>query len=102
LHRPPPHPPSFPTRRSSDLSRVRGHLVRNLSSGQEIPDLARQLGADLLAGPLAVEPPDAKPLRLLEVQGPAAGVLLERIVPFARDRKSTRLNSSHLGISYAV
>src|SRR5205814_5667218 len=28
--------------------------------------------------------------------------LLERCMGFARDRKSTRLNSSHLGISYAV
>src|ERR1035438_10578834 len=31
----------------------------------------------------------------------AAGVRLERLI-WVRDRKSTRLNSSHLGISYAV
>src|SRR5258705_3232674 len=32
----------------------------------------------------------------------AAGQGLRRQVPPRRDRKSTRLNSSHLGISYAV
>src|SRR5262245_47734612 len=31
-----------------------------------------------------------------------AGLLYSRIVQESRDRKSTRLNSSHLGISYAV
>src|SRR5258705_6786290 len=40
------------------------------------------------------------------IDEPAARAALPRDIPFigdpARDRKSTRLNSSHLGISYAV
>src|ERR1035441_8126208 len=40
--------------------------------------------------------PTTMPLRLLHL----ADLHLDR--PFAQDRKSTRLNSSHLGISYAV
>src|SRR5437899_4414088 len=56
--------PSFPTRRSSDLTAVE----------------AMKLGAyDYLT----------KPFKLDEIK-------------LERDRKSTRLNSSHLGISYAV
>src|SRR5262245_66490460 len=34
--------------------------------------------------------------------GPAGEPLVERLSRWAEDRKSTRLNSSHLGISYAV
>src|SRR5256885_6973349 len=33
---------------------------------------------------------------------PAAGVVAEAMVALVQDRKSTRLNSSHLVISYAV
>src|ERR1035441_10715050 len=33
---------------------------------------------------------------------PRAPIRSSRPCPFVRDRKSTRLNSSHLGISYAV
>src|SRR5205814_10201513 len=40
----------------------------------------------------------------LEIRSCAVALLLERTIAkrFERDRKSTRLNSSHLGISYAV
>src|SRR5262245_65389433 len=43
-------------------------------------------------GPLLHRPPDAR--RSVRSRQPAAGA--------EQDRKSTRLNSSHLGISYAV
>src|ERR1035441_8036386 len=36
------------------------------------------------------------------VHGEAAAVEHQRVIPSDLDRKSTRLNSSHLGISYAV
>src|SRR5438045_4674947 len=72
-------PPSFPTRRSSDL--VGGTLdagiiiAEGLREGERVITTA---GAFLRAGEtVKVAPPPA-------------------------DRKSTRLNSSHLGISYAV
>src|SRR5688500_19623193 len=72
---PPPDLRSFPTRRSSDLPAVMERVAS---------DLAR-IGVELLA----VE------VRDLMVPGE-----LKRV--FAGDRKSTRLNSSHLVISYAV
>src|SRR5207249_11862321 len=95
-------PPSFPTRRSSDLLRellrepVRQrdgerHELRRLAAGE----------ADhhpLIAGPLQLE-------RVATLLCALSG--LQR-VPHARgdvrrlDRKSTRLNSSHVSISYAV
>src|SRR5688572_32351840 len=37
-----------------------------------------------------------------EVKSTVGGRLFERIIEFYRDRKSTRLNSSHSQISYAV
>src|SRR3712207_7662242 len=39
---------------------------------------------------------------LVILLGAAAGLLLEADAPAAPDRKSTRLNSSHANISYAV
>src|SRR5258705_1771246 len=39
-------------------------------------------------------------LRRLSWDSPAS--LIEKLIQYEADRKSTRLNSSHLGISYAV
>src|SRR5947209_16669195 len=64
---------SFPTRRSSDLSSKRRSILAPLSSGQRSWRWRRPFGLRLWAS---------------------------RNV--ARDRKSTRLNSSHANISYAV
>src|SRR5207249_10437900 len=82
---------SFPTRRSSDL----------LGEGRGVPRV--QVGGDLPAAVVRDLPQDACRLWISgdlirrEVGRPhpqPAGVL--------RDRKSTRLNSSHVSISYAV
>src|SRR5690349_23560821 len=76
-------PHSFPTRRSSDLVRHHGETpVRQLPPGL-LPRRARQYGHAPLEG------------RSL------AGRLITPIVARG-DRKSTRLNSSHVEISYAV
>src|SRR5205814_9305522 len=78
---PPPHPHPFPTRRSSDLA---GRPARD--RGRASPKHA-----------------DAK--NECDVWSKPAHLLLERPGRqrvFISDRKSTRLNSSHLGISYAV
>src|SRR5947199_1746100 len=78
------HLHSFPTRRSSDLTidrKVGLRLVRNHSaSGTEKPIFRRAMIASGTKG---------------------ATDCLKIYFP-VRDRKSTRLNSSHLGISYAV
>src|SRR5437899_6137470 len=85
---------SFPTRRSSDLlDAMRHHLVSDvpvvlfLSGGTDSACLAaaaRQAGAQNLT---------AMTVGFTEEEFDESEV---------RDRKSTRLNSSHLGISYAV
>src|SRR5207253_11181721 len=91
---PHPPPPSFPTRRSSDLGRV--DAVCSLKPARSVDIAAalllvreRGLAIDLFEAP----PFDAAPL---DVEGRS------RVVAAGTDRKSTRLNSSHVAISYAV
>src|SRR5690606_39535045 len=93
-------PPSFPTRRSSDLSivpsRLAEHARWSLGVAGELERSLRAVDGVLTARVhLAVPPrdslaPEAAPER------PSAAVLVRQ------DRKSTRLNSSHVKISYAV
>src|SRR5699024_12394875 len=75
--------PSFPTRRSSDLHRARG---RDRRARRAAADRAHR-GARRLAADLAGPPQRDDPSRARRGRG---------------DRKSTRLNSSHVSISYAV
>src|SRR5207244_12075730 len=87
LHTPPPH--SFPTRRSSDLADLR--LVAHPADRQP-HELAPESTRDRLAerGLADAGRPD-------EAQDLSGDLVAE-----LRDRKSTRLNSSHQIISYAV
>src|SRR5437868_9757328 len=89
--------PSFPTRRSSDLpnlgSAFREYFqVRYPEPNPELdrPDLVRELLGRSQAARRARELRATAPGRRT---GPGAR---------SRDRKSTRLNSSHVSISYAV
>src|SRR5690606_41656594 len=86
--------PSFPTRRSSDLEPAQAHaLAAAVVDGDErLQDAARRahergvgLGVDVADDEHAARPEAAQERRLPQ-----------------RDRKSTRLNSSHVKISYAV
>src|SRR5690349_22251115 len=83
MPRPPPRSTPFPTRRSSDLEIVGESGRCDLRPGDDEPDVARTCRLCHLEG-----------LRLM-----GAG---EREWIEQRDRKSTRLNSSHVEISYAV
>src|SRR5262245_64506721 len=76
---------SFPTRRSSDLHEREAHQVK--------------IGGESLAARQAVADEERAHQRQEDDRSQRNGrrVRLER-----EDRKSTRLNSSHLGISYAV
>src|SRR5437899_9488761 len=78
--------PSFPTRRSSDLILARGAAWWPLAMARGLDDAILMLRTNNLASGTIV-------LRM-QVGAQHDGA--------ARDRKSTRLNSSHLGISYAV
>src|SRR5205814_6244432 len=93
---PPPRSTLFPSRRSSDLFPrvhvlVQGERVREIAHG--FPGLGEGQGADLAL--VACRPGG----RGRELEHREAGPIghIEDL-----DRKSTRLNSSHLGISYAV
>src|SRR5699024_12295799 len=74
---------SFPTRRSSDLVQIEPGAQQ----------LARAGGVGVAPGA------ERRQLRAVGVQGQVADGT--QLAPF-RDRKSTRLNSSHVSISYAV
>src|SRR5690606_42058515 len=84
-----PHLHSFPTRRSSDLPllpRSGGH------SGRSVLAVRRLDGVPLLPGQRRT---------FLALHHPGLRWLCPGLCA-ARDRKSTRLNSSHVKISYAV
>src|SRR5205814_10116898 len=91
---------SFPTRRSSDL---RFFDIHN--------DDAFALRGDISVGARDIDPPriGKRDERARHMLGPIEMGHVQHLEPFsisdeqiAEDRKSTRLNSSHLGISYAV
>src|SRR5690606_42117762 len=81
---------SFPTRRSSDLVDVEGALVRLNEQGQIEFRLRNVRLTDAQGSPVVVAP-----LAALELSRDA-------LWSARLDRKSTRLNSSHVKISYAV
>src|SRR5437899_9855942 len=96
---------------TADISTLSLHDALPISAGQKVVEQAQRVleeasrikelaaaGRDPLAGPLR--------LGAIYTIGP---YLLPKLIPILRrnapamqDRKSTRLNSSHLGISYAV
>src|SRR5699024_11984774 len=76
--------PSFPTRRSSDLRRGRPSTPRSVSQ--------RFALGTCMNGPGAENSALYRPLK----------DVLKRQAEITADRKSTRLNSSHVSISYAV
>src|SRR5204862_6223201 len=92
--RPPPSSTLFPTRRSSDLERQHApHAIHRAVRIHEQPGRVRepeQLG-QMRHGAPALRAPDHAEMRLVAVQ-----------IGEEQDRKSTRLNSSHVEISYAV
>src|SRR5205807_4369684 len=86
---------SFPTRRSSDLTCPPASVV---GSATAVGPLLRAP----LRGPVILAFSESELANLvIELRG-AVPVTLVGKVRFAGDRKSTRLNSSHLVISYAV
>src|SRR5207245_8950098 len=91
--------PSFPTRRSSDLAvRVRAREARLPARA-----IAHRRREHLQRVP--VPPPGARVAtgpRALAARPPADPPLPARRDAAPQDRKSTRLNSSHGSISYAV
>src|SRR5207253_10930203 len=101
LHSSPAHHDlhSFPTRRSSDLDAPanwpRWSASGNSREGEKDPEKVRKSGRD------AIFPFNKRLLTTLySVTKPASLIIVSRQLRL--DRKSTRLNSSHVAISYAV
>src|SRR5699024_11525294 len=84
---------SFPTRRSSDLAEAAAHV-------------AGLLPANNLSGPSCFDfEAPAAPFKAGQAPAKAAAAVADAgsaVELYAGDRKSTRLNSSHVSISYAV
>src|SRR5207253_9975037 len=92
--------PSFPTRRSSDLVALLGDVAGLLEQLGELLELLERLRR-VLAQQLG----DLGRIDLVEHVGVARALeLLLKLIHLLQllDRKSTRLNSSHVAISYAV
>src|SRR5206468_7095411 len=98
LHFPPPsrHPPSFPTRRSSDLTKRITVYVRPDRTGRVASEIRNDI--TVCEGAVQKAYSDVSPgysfARFMASYYTGMG-------PYG-DRKSTRLNSSHDQISYAV
>src|SRR5690606_42019425 len=84
------HP--FPTRRSSDLHQLTLALMKQGDAGGTLRAMAASLSEDFQG--------DLVRMVLFDEVGGVDDVDWLQVV--ARDRKSTRLNSSHVKISYAV
>src|SRR5699024_11733838 len=91
----PRHLPSFPTRRSSDLLTTRGQLLAWTQRSVSATARGQVWSERRERGPGRAVPPGADPRH----RGDGGGVPRGGHPP---DRKSTRLNSSHVSISYAV
>src|SRR5699024_12223129 len=94
------HP--FPTRRSSDLTRqpesASPPMLLKMTSHRSIRSATVSMSA-----PTDTTGEWRFGTRILVSQSPPSITKVQRfdLVPSARDRKSTRLNSSHVSISYA-
>src|SRR5205814_7358985 len=89
---------SFPTRRSSDLVKHDLRAAADADRGNAIAVVAEI--AHFFADAEALLP--AAIVRVLVDADLAPATAAALVLVLALDRKSTRLNSSHLGISYAV
>src|SRR5690606_41876576 len=97
---PPPAPhalPSFPTRRSSDLELIGAdRLAHPQSRARKV--LSQEVIREIAHAELGAV--GERPLHFTALGERDGGMKLMRPPP--QDRKSTRLNSSHVKISYAV
>src|SRR5207249_9181885 len=92
---------SFPTRRSSDLQVGKGKVVRDAERQLAacMKSLQRREAARAVHGMDAGEPKPGQRRQRARHSAVEVGVGRLRLIT---DRKSIRLNSSHVSISYAV
>src|SRR5207244_6795047 len=97
----PPAPPAFPTRRSSDLI-VDDSPVILAASRHALTEAGYDVDTRDGVDELGAKGTDGFDLILMDVQMPELHGDDIAAVLRTKDRKSTRLNSSHQIISYAV
>src|SRR5207253_3445989 len=97
-HLAPPHLHSFPTRRSSDLGRGDCYLLLNIAVGSE-RNFDIQERVAFSTSRCAINRADWYLCQNFENRVFASDAVRGLNL---KDRKSTRLNSSHVAISYAV
>src|SRR5207245_7049213 len=97
-----PRNTAFPTRRSSDLAQAPASSGKSSSGCQESPreDAPVSMCIPALPEPDRISPQESPPRMLLALQLPEGTPLRVALDQRIRDRKSTRLNSSHGSISY--
>src|ERR1035438_5499315 len=80
--------------------------IVKLAAAEKLPILARGAGTGLSGGAIAISGgivlSTARMNRIIEMDFANLRAVVQPGVVNLEDRKSTRLNSSHLGISYAV
>src|SRR5690606_39439746 len=96
----PPDPPLFPSRRSSDLAYGMGLADLSAHRQMGIEEVLHAESYDKLQETVAGLVTQTH--EQLEQQGVGQDAIADLINVQLRDRKSTRLNSSHVKISYAV
>src|SRR5207253_10341227 len=94
------HP--FPTRRSSDLTRDTQLLQTGRIEIADLSDRRRLAQQPQVVTPALVSAHWSARGTDLDRAADLAFDLLQELFDAGRDRKSTRLNSSHVAISYAV
>src|SRR5207249_10832544 len=102
LHAYPWYLHSFPTRRSSDLARQSPSGILDFGCGEgQVVEQARSLGLEFYGADVFYEgEEDRKKVAASGLLGTVVREIRAGKIPL--DRKSTRLNSSHVSISYAV
>src|SRR5205814_10168934 len=93
---------SFPTRRSSDLGTARAIAVMEPFISLGLKEGAHIIAASFYRGGEVIAP-DLTPEQrktYYDAENQAVDLINADFYKYAQDRKSTRLNSSHLGISY--
>src|SRR5690606_41560765 len=98
----PPDLHSFPTRRSSDLT-LEIPIPNGPRLGTNVIDaihVAKSFGDKLLYDDLNFKLPPAGIVGIVGPNGAGKTTIFKMIMGELQDRKSTRLNSSHVKISY--
>src|SRR5205814_3790087 len=93
---------SFPTRRSSDLKDISTNADMGPKEIEDLAELSPKAEEVLQSAARSMKLSPRGYHRTIKLARTIADLAESKTIEPAQDRKSTRLNSSHLGSSYAV